>query len=31
VLRDLIIEPGMEVGMQAGMDLLQEVVISLRG
>jgi len=31
VLRDLIIESGMEVGMQEGMDLLEEVAISLRG
>ena len=30
VLRDLIIESGMEVGMQEGMDLLEEVAISLR-
>jgi hypothetical protein len=31
VLRDLIIESGMEVGMQEGMDLLEEVAVSLRG
>ena len=31
VLRDLIIESGMEVGMQEGMDLLEEVAMSLRG
>jgi uncharacterized protein YndB with AHSA1/START domain len=30
VLRDLIIESGMELGMQEGMDLLEEVAISLR-
>ncbi len=31
VLRDLIIESGIEVGMQEGMDLLEEVAVSLRG
>ncbi len=29
-IRDMIIESGMEVGMQEGMDLLEEVAISLR-
>jgi uncharacterized protein YndB with AHSA1/START domain len=29
-LRDLIIESGMEAGMQEGMDLLEQVAISLR-
>ena len=29
-LRDMIIDSGMEAGMQEGMDLLEEVAISLR-
>jgi hypothetical protein len=29
-LRDVIIDSGMEAGMQEGMDLLEQVAISLR-